>query len=830
MKSTLRLCLVLVLYLPDPSQPVCDDSFGDIWQPSWATGTRTEMRCSKQCAENQLTNSDSETDEKCCTCHTCMNWEGREIDLFIEYVSVSGRSLVLFDQAPNETEVYKIEHTDSEMTEIPSNICNWDNETNLQEKFIEEFDNKLLFWKNLVQLNFQDNKIRKLPDINCLIRLDELNLRNNRLAYISNTSFTKLTLLRSVDFSGNLIQSIQPNILASPFLSIFSADFSYNKMTKIDVTNMMSLHPFCNINFESNEISEIVNDIGFKLDPSKTYGPGYVSIEDNLIKKWPDFKELLFLDNLSQLGTLFSFGFNFQGIPLTCDCNLEPFLTLAKDIIEIIWLDYFNVKCTAPDNLAGIPVHEVDPVFFTCPLTADSDCQTPECTCVDKPNEETLFIDCHNSGLTQWPKIPQSKFSKFVSLNISGNQITKFENSSYLPKLSMLDISGNNLLEIDPLAAELLENASYIDISNNPNLKSLPQTFQYHNVCSRHMRNLQVRCDCQTLWIEQWLQSKTCESYNHLFTCNIPDVGVKPAHLFSESDLKCFSKDKNYMIEIVTAAFILLLIIAGIFTYNFRYELLIIYLRLQQRRRNTVYPLYKYDVFLSFNEADDSICPWVDRTLEPYLINKGYKVFQASRDVAFGSERNSEIINIISKTRNFLTIMSENYFENANEGACSWTENEWKHGWNHFKQDKCKKIVLINFDHLSSFNVSHLQIKAYLRVGYTINFENRDRKILENICNILGKPFRTEIPRLSYQTYQPYHHFVTNYVYNDAIFDNDQSDTQNDTCLDLKDNDTEAAEDNNKDDNTDDTSKVYLPRGISSIEIDCRKSSIDLDC
>ena len=670
-----------------------------------------------------------------------MNWEGSEIDLFIEYVSVLGKSLVLYDQAPTGNEVYKIQHTNSEMTAIPSNLCDWDTESNLMTFYQEEFKNMENFLDNIVTINFEGNKIKNVPDLNCLSRLDSLILRNNEITSLGNSSISQLSYLRTIDFSGNFITNIDPNTLTSPYLSLFFANFSYNEMTKLDVSNAMSLHPFCKIDYKSNKVTEITNEANFKLDLEQTYGPGFVSIEDNQISTFPDFKEILSLDYLAQLGTLLSFGFDFQGIPIICDCHLEPFMTLAKDIIATVWQDYLNITCTGPKELEGRSVHKIDPALFTCPILAESGCQTPECTCVDKPNEDTLVVDCSNAGLKEMPKLPNSKFSKYISLNVSGNHITKLNNNSMLSKLSILDISRNDLRKVEDYEARMLENATQVYISFNPRLLNLPQTIQYHNVCLRSTEGLQINCNCESLWIEEWVHSRSCTNSNRLFTCVLSDNSVKPALHFAEHLLECYETGIVYiLITIIIGALLFLIIIAGIAVYFFRYEILIIFLRARQTKRNIILPSFQYDVFLSYNDKDDDVSQWVENILDKNLIRKGYKVFRSNRDIPFGEERDSHVISTMAKTKNFLIIMTDSYLEEE-EDMRPWTENEWKYGWNHYKMDRTNNIVLVNFDHVSSFKVIHPQIKAFLRVGSTVDFKNRDGKIMEEIYTKLGRPW-----------------------------------------------------------------------------------------
>ncbi|XP_053376335.1 uncharacterized protein LOC123531284 [Mercenaria mercenaria] len=721
------------------AEAVCDETYGDLWNMSWVTEPRNDLRCKlDEHCRKEPSQVQSEEFDKCCTCRSCAVWEGKEIELFIEYISVLGRSLVLPNQAPSKPVIYKIEQTNAEMTEIPSNLCNWDHDTNLEDKYPAEFTNIKQFWGHIVKLNFENNKIRKLPDLNCLVRLDEINLRNNQLTHISNTSFTNLTRLRYIYLSGNLIKEMDPNILTSKYLmNLFYADFSNNEMTELDVSNMFGMYPFCKIAYNSNNITDLVNEADFTLNSTIPYGPGFVDISSNKVNTWPDFETIFKLDDIIQLGYLFSFGFYFGDIQLVCDCNIERFMSHVYDIFNTVWRDYMDITCAAPDTLAGKKVYEVELEKFICLVETDCD---PRCTCIDQPYKDTLYIDCSNSDLTTLPEIPYSRYSHYVSLNVSNNQIATITNVSYLSRISMLDISRNNLVEINNNVANLLENATYIDISNNPKLRQLPQLFQYHNVCSRNMQNLQISCDCRTRWIEKWVHSRPCETHDNLFLCEIAQAGIKPAFEFAQEDLDCSPNGFPFLLEILIAAAIIILILIGTPIYIFRYELLILCLRMRKLRRTTVLPLNKYDVFLSFNDVDDDITKWVNYKLESELIKAKYKVFQPSRDVAFGAERDSEIIKVLSTTRNFLVVVSDSYLQEADEGMRSWTENEWKYGWNNFKADRSKNIVLVNFDHVSSFDVIHPQIKAFLRVGCTVDFKNQNGNIMQEIFEKLGKP------------------------------------------------------------------------------------------
>jgi hypothetical protein len=257
------------------------------------------------------------------------------------------------------------------------------------------------------------------------------------------------------------------------------------------------------------------------------------------------------------------------------------------------------------------------------------------------------------------------------------------------------------------------------------------------------MTGLTISCDCDSRWIEEWIHAKKCLNEQYLFDCVLSNGDIKPALLFRANDIDCSYDHFSFMdtLNRIVVGTTFFLIVVGIFAYIFRYELLIICVRLKQSKRAEILPRYKYDVFVSLDTTNESVTNWVFDKLKNSLIGAGYKIFIPEQDVTFGTERNSEVIKAINESCNFLIVLSEFYVHGQDDGMRPWTENEWKFCWHNYKRDRNKNIIVVNFDHLSSFDVDHLQIKAFLRVGCTVDFKNQNRDIMENIYKILGKPF-----------------------------------------------------------------------------------------
>ncbi|KAH3794608.1 hypothetical protein DPMN_148145 [Dreissena polymorpha] len=85
----------------------------------------------------------------CCTCKSQTTWSGQEKALLIEYISVSGKSPVVDPEIYNDSNEYKIEHLNGVMTEIPSDVCDWDTDSRLKV-FSRHINETMKYWLHIV--------------------------------------------------------------------------------------------------------------------------------------------------------------------------------------------------------------------------------------------------------------------------------------------------------------------------------------------------------------------------------------------------------------------------------------------------------------------------------------------------------------------------------------------------------------------------------------------------------------------------------------------------------------------------------------------------------
>ena len=704
----------------------------------WKTDERDDLCCEYYCYK-KTGETTSEKYNKCCACHSKTTWTEMERKLEVEYFSVTGKVFVIAENVFDDSDVYKIEQTNGYMSDIPSNLCNWDHASNWPDIYDAGLFNMTPYWSNIVIINLRENKIRHLPDINCLRNLDTIDLSFNALTSIRNNSINLLTKLRNLDLSYNSIKDIDPYVLSQPTLSILNANLNNNKVEQLDVTNCYSMKPFCKISFNSNTINIFVNNDNFTLNSSMQYGTGLVGLQNTSLQQWPDLVDLLNLDSLAQYGQLMKFTFDLRGIKLKCDCYLTEFSELIEEVQKSLWDEFFEVLCTSPQHLNGHLAYRVKSSDLVCNLTLSDGCPKG-CTCVDQPSNNTVFIDCSNLGLDEMPsKLPFSKFSDNIALNLSNNQIKEIQNAPYLGSLTVLDVTKNSLNKIDNEIARHLDN-TILSISYNKYLPKIPSVFQYRNTCDIKMEQLVLDCDCDMTWIEDWLINKQCDEAQ-LFKCLVPNRGLINATEFSSSLLDCNPKTKmSYVLIALIVSIITFLVIFGAIIRIFWYEIFIICLRIRQKPIAMRHKEFNYDAAITFNEEDDALRKWVTTVLTEELSRDRYNVFLPYKDTPLGTERDKEIVDVFTKTKTFILVLSESYFQQIENSERSWTENEWKYAWNQFKSNAKKNIVIINYDYISSFDVPQRQISAFLRVGNVVQFGNHDNNIVSEVKRHIGPP------------------------------------------------------------------------------------------
>ncbi|KAL3866576.1 hypothetical protein ACJMK2_043864 [Sinanodonta woodiana] len=607
------------------------------------------------------------------------------INLVVEYTSVDGNSVVMIQDDVAETNnSLQLIYIHGYMGYFPENICQY---------------------TTIVKIDLTDNKIKYIGNISCLLNLELLNLKQNALTRLLNLTFVHLLKLKTLDISENQILEIEPYSLVGPNLNISWMNASYNNFTEVDVTNFVSVDSFCVRDFSHN----------------------------NPLTIWPEFDKLGAPD-LSWIGKLWEFGFDFRGANLTCNCQMEPFLTLALKVIKRIWTDIFNVTCSHPHHLKGTPI--LDLVMnssrlseLVCPIDSENDCPIG-CNCTEQPSNSRLIVDCQRVGLTELPlRLPNTSLS--YELNVCNNKISVLNKRNYLGKVTVLNACNNENFKVDEAFIYMMTNITILSLANNRGfLKHLPKTIQFLPAQSLDVRNLVLYCDCDSIWLSEWLEFREVES--DTVYCHTANHGrINAIYLDKVLSDECQIKDFTTMIVCICIALLLILITVPIVLFNnFQHELTILF----RRQDNSDYN-FEYDVYISFDDNNERLREWIRHTVLPFLENCGHRIYLPMRDALPGNVVEERVHELLRQTKCFVVVLSASYL--CQRGRPQ-TDIEWKYAWDLYVKDRHRKIVIINFDHLSTSVVDPPQIKAFIRTGKVLNFGNRDGMHLNNIQAAIG--------------------------------------------------------------------------------------------
>lgn len=695
------------------------------------------MTCPKDiCNEQAASENPYGTTDDCCACYAKPHWEisgGRTPSLLmIEYRRRDGIATLL-ENDEDRNEYYQIYHKNGFLSKIPFNICT--------------------FSSKLVKIELTYNFIYQLGNISCLLCLDTLDLSHNNIKFIGNRTFDGLTNLRVLRITHNNLTTLEPSTLVGSSLQIHHADLSHNNMAVVEMSNLISENKFCKFDFSSNKITEIINTNNFKIDPTKTYKGGFLELTKNNFTNFMDFHKLG-ITNIPILGKIISHGFGMEDGKWICDCFMEPYLEVAEDIITRIFRDHFKLKCWDPPEYRGKlitdMVNEGHLDLFICNITASKKCPK-DCHCFYQPKKSRTVVNCTAAGLKELPLYLPDRNN--ITLVLNNNSIKHFESRAYLKNVSVLDIANNILETITSEAITSLAKKTSLTLKNN-NFKTLPRALQTLNPCKVHFGKVTIRCECEQLWIKDWITNRNARQCSNMsvFVCETDD-GLLRADELSKQTL-CESKYDGKYAAILFSILLILALVISSFVYLLRYEIYLFKRKLLSRKSGgKINPLPEYDAFISFNDENAILRKWVLDILIKELENSGYRIFVPCRNLLFGTIKEDELIKKISRSNNFVVILCDYY----NLDGTRWSEMEWKFIWHTFKQHIERNIIVINFDQLEMKDTIDRKLRAFVRLGYAIDFSNKKHTLIREVKQRLGSPLqascsdRSSKPRFRHQ-------------------------------------------------------------------------------
>lgn len=347
---------------------------------------------------------------------------------------------------------------------------------------------KNIFGQNssqLLEINLNKNYLQEIPEnmFSYTRQLRILQVSNNRLAQILPTTFISLKQLEEINLSRNQISTLNnhannqlPFGLGGHLRKIV---LSYNRLedfdTEIGSINWNLYLKISEINLSHNKFSGVLEvpifsssvEESIDLDLSNNH---FTTIQIQHLRSYLDF-------NVSDLGNHGTHTYvthvRIDSNPIICDCFLYPFLKYVKEwghslSNSILRNTLFvmdspdKLVCSNPPMLKDRALNQLEPQNLVCKVQEPSVCPG-QCDCVYRPHDESIIVNCDNTGLFEIPK--QIEFRKFFNLTVEDRD----QKIDHITGLIVM-LRNNSIESVDSLSSllrlshQLANQALYVDL------------------------------------------------------------------------------------------------------------------------------------------------------------------------------------------------------------------------------------------------------------------------------------------------------------------------------------------------------------------------------
>ncbi|XP_052073858.1 toll-like receptor 13 [Mytilus californianus] len=605
---------------------------------------------------------------------------------------------------------------------------------------LHSFPGNICDFPKIVLMDLSFNKIKDIDLVSCITFLDTFILHHNLVEYLSNTTFLHLKFIRVIDLSHNRLKYIEPGFLINMNGSLFKFDVSYNYLTTLDITNILWTQLiFCKANFSHNSINSFTNILNWKSQDNSVFSiHGVLDASFNNLKHFSMFNENGL--NLKHAGKLNYWAIFARKNPWICDCKVYPFAKSLEIFVALFHQLNFFMNCDSPRQLKNktffevIAASELDQLV--CNLSLAEWCPL-QCHCFYQPAvENRTVVDCSGSRLTRFYSVlPLYGNLEIDFSNNSLRNLNMIERSKldYFKRITKIDLSNNNIAILSNIALNRFRKLKLVNMRDN-DIKKIPRSLQMLKPCQISLGNIIMKCTCDDVWLKIWLplQYQNCANSTQVLCNN--DGLLRSITEIEKEDLGCSASVINVSLvnSSICAAFFAVITCAMII-YKLRFELFILTRTVITFFRNPLSPTSViHDIYISSNEDDELIRKWLLASLVPCLEKKGFDVFLFFRDGTIGEPREQETIDVISKSRNFIILLSDD-----TKGNQQWNKREWKYAWNYYKWDFSRELIIINYDLLTYDDVVKHFFRGFFTLRKVIDFSNFNNSIEEDIVALL---------------------------------------------------------------------------------------------
>ncbi|KAK3096928.1 hypothetical protein FSP39_004852 [Pinctada imbricata] len=371
--------------------------------------------------------------------------------------------------------------------------------------------------------------------------------------------------------------------------------------------------------------------------------------------------------------------------------------------------------------------------YTSCPIS---------CKCYYQPTKMKVVLHCAGRNLLEMTDLNLKELDDRLvyrevklkyeeskaEVNLQHNSISRLSAVSYLGKISLLNLSFNNLKDIDPDILLKIPKNAVIDLRSNPMLRKLPKEIASFESSNVNISFLTLDCTCEDemyTWLPDWIKASGTHKQIDVF-CVIDEENV-PASDISKQRLGC----TNFIPLYITATVFVILLILGVLAIYCRYEL---YLLCRNRcQSDNSNEMHKYHLYIAYDDQDAILATWIIEKFCPSLERRGYVVFLPSRDTRPGTPKEEEIRGAIKRSQNVVFFLTDDFVS----GKDLWMMIEYRSAWNNFKENVSRKIILVDNHYTKRGKIQINSLRAIFSVGILIHFHE---DVINKVCRHLTLP------------------------------------------------------------------------------------------
>ncbi|CAC5421975.1 TLR13 [Mytilus coruscus] len=295
------------------------------------------------------------------------------------------------------------------------------------------------------------------------------------------------------------------------------------------------------------------------------------------------------------------------------------------------------------------------------------------------PNIKTLMFQNNCLGIVLSTREGEEVFrslKKLETINLSDNKIHFLPKMIFRTQNEMKEISlRKNSIEKFQLKLNHMKNLSFLDISNN-NIRNIDpdQTAELETIAKENgkfrldLRGNPIQCTCKNIKFLKWIAStkvilQSVSSYICEFANETKVLLKNPTEIYKLLEKECSSSWEVILVVSITFIIFVVILVCGlIYRYRWKLRYLFFMAKSRYKRTSNVFPdeqIYDYDAFISYEDEDQY---FVHNTLLTNIERDGqFKVCVHKRDFIAGNEIAANITDAIHRSRKTVCIITRNF-------------------------------------------------------------------------------------------------------------------------------------------------------------------------